>query len=148
VDYISIKWIIKIYIFTNKLEQMESIGTRIKRFRELKNLTQEHIAEKLGISQNSYSRLENESVKITTERLKEIAVVLDVPAEYLLNTDAPIYNFSNNASIKYAGQFDNIYDGQKELLQKTIEILETQLKEANEDRKRLLLMISELTKNK
>ncbi len=127
---------------------MESIGTRIKRFRELKNLTQEHIAEKLGISQNSYSRLENESVKITTERLKEIAVVLDVPAEYLLNTDAPIYNFSNNASIKYAGQFDNIYDGQKELLQKTIEILETQLKEANEDRKRLLLMISELTKNK
>jgi transcriptional regulator with XRE-family HTH domain len=127
---------------------MESIGTRIKRFRELKNLTQEHIAEKLGISQNSYSRLENESVKITTERLKEIAVVLDVPAEYLLNTDAPIYNFSNNASIKYAGQFENIYDGQKELLQKTIEILETQLKEANEDRKRLLLMISELTKNK
>jgi transcriptional regulator with XRE-family HTH domain len=127
---------------------MESIGNRIKRFRELKNLTQEHIAEKLGISQNSYSRLENESVKITTERLKEIAVVLDVPAEYLLNTDAPFYNFSNNASIKYAGQFENIYDGQKELLQKTIEILETQLKEANEDRKRLLLMISELTKNK
>lgn len=125
---------------------MERIGTRIKRFREIKNLTQEHLAEKLGISQNSYSRLESETVKISTDRLKEIAQILDVPAEYLMNTDAPVYNFSNNASIKYAGQIENIYDDQKELLHKTIEILEIQLKEANEDRKRLLEIISELTK--
>jgi transcriptional regulator with XRE-family HTH domain len=125
---------------------MERIGTRIKRFRELKNLTQEHLAERLGISQNSYSRLESETVKITTDRLKEIAGVLDVPAEYLLNTEAPVYNFSNNSSIKYAGQIENIYDDQKELLQKTIEMLETQLKEANADRKRLLEMIAELVK--
>jgi transcriptional regulator with XRE-family HTH domain len=125
---------------------MERIGTRIKRFREIKNLTQEHLAEKLGISQNSYSRLESETVKISTDRLKEIAQILDVPAEYLMNTDAPVYNFSNNASIKYAGQIENIYDDQKELLHKTIEILEIQLKEANEDRKRLLEVISELTK--
>jgi transcriptional regulator with XRE-family HTH domain len=125
---------------------MERIGTRIKRFREIKNLTQEHLAEKLGISQNSYSRLESETVKISTDRLKEIAGILDVPAEYLMNTDAPVYNFSNNASIKYAGQIENIYDDQKELLHKTIEILEIQLKEANEDRKRLLEIISELTK--
>ena len=125
---------------------MERIGTRIKRFREIKNLTQEHLAEKLGISQNSYSRLESETVKISTDRLKEIAQILDVPAEYFMNTDAPVYNFSNNASIKYAGQIENIYDDQKELLHKTIEILEIQLKEANEDRKRLLEIISELTK--
>jgi len=125
---------------------MERIGTRIKRFREIKNLTQEHLAEKLGISQNSYSRLESETVKISTDRLKEIAQILDVPAEYLMNTDAPVYNFSNNASIKYAGQIENIYDDQKELLHKTIEILEIQLKEANQERKRLLEIISELTK--
>jgi transcriptional regulator with XRE-family HTH domain len=90
--------------------------------------------------------LESETVKISTDRLKEIAEILDVPAEYLMNTDAPVYNFSNNASIKYAGQIENIYDDQKELLHKTIEILEIQLKEANEDRKRLLEIISELTK--
>lgn len=129
-----------------KSVKMERIGTRIKRFRELKNLTQEHIAEKLRISQNSYSRLENETVKISTDRLKEIAGILDVPAEYLLNTEAPVYNFSNNASIRYAGQFENIYDDQKELLHKTIEVLENQLKELNEDKKRLLELISELTK--
>jgi transcriptional regulator with XRE-family HTH domain len=125
---------------------MERIGTRIKRFRELKNLTQEHLAERLGISQNSYSRLESETVKITTDRLKEIAGVLDVPAEYLLNTEAPVYNFSNNTSNKFVGHIENIYDDQKELLQKTIEMLETQLKEANADRKRLLEMIAELVK--
>jgi transcriptional regulator with XRE-family HTH domain len=125
---------------------MERIGTRIKRFRELKNLTQEHLAERLGISQNSYSRLESETVKITTDRLKEIAGVLDVPAEYLLNTEAPVYNFSNNTSNKFVGHIENIYDDQKELLQKTIEMLEIQLKEANADRKRLLEMIAELVK--
>jgi transcriptional regulator with XRE-family HTH domain len=125
---------------------MERIGTRIKRFRELKNLTQEHLAERLGISQNSYSRLESETVKITTDRLKEIAGILDVPAEYLLNTEAPVYNFSNNTSNKFVGHIENIYDDQKELLQKTIEMLETQLKEANADRKRLLEMIAELVK--
>jgi transcriptional regulator with XRE-family HTH domain len=125
---------------------MERIGTRIKRFREIKNLTQEHLAEKLGISQNSYSRLESETVKISTDRLKEIAEILDVPAEYLMNTDAPVYNFSNNSSNRFVGHVENLYDDQKELLQKTIEILEIQLKEANEDRKRLLEIISELTR--
>jgi transcriptional regulator with XRE-family HTH domain len=125
---------------------MERTGKRIKRFRELKNLTQEHIAEKLGISQNSYSRLENETVKISTDRLKEIAQILDVPAEYLINTEALVYNFSNNASIRYAGQIENIYDDQKELLHKTIEVLELQLKELNEERKRLLEIITKLTK--
>jgi transcriptional regulator with XRE-family HTH domain len=125
---------------------MERIGTRIKRFREIKNLTQEHLAEKLGISQNSYSRLESETVKISTDRLKEIAGILDVPAEYLMNTDAPVYNFSNNSSNRFVGHVENLYDDQKELLHKTIEILEIQLKEANEDRKRLLEIISELTK--
>jgi transcriptional regulator with XRE-family HTH domain len=124
---------------------MERIGTRIKRFREIKNLTQEHLAEKLGISQNSYSRLESETVKISTDRLKEIAEILDVPTEHLMNTEAPVYNFNNNSN-KFVGYFENIYDDQKELLHKTIEILEIQLKEANEDRKRLLEIISELTK--
>jgi transcriptional regulator with XRE-family HTH domain len=125
---------------------MERIGTRIKRFREIKNLTQEHLAERLGISQNSYSRLESETVKISTDRLKEIAEILDVPAEYLMNTDAPVYNFSNNSSNRFVGHVENLYDDQKELLHKTIEILEIQLKEANEDRKRLLEIISELTR--
>lgn len=125
---------------------MERIGTRIKRYREIKNLTQEHLAEKLGISQNSYSRLESETVKISTDRLKEIAEILDVPAEYLMNTDAPVYNFSNNSSNRFVGHVENLYDDQKELLHKTIEILEVQLKEANEDRKRLLEIISELTR--
>ena len=125
---------------------MERIGARIKRFRELKNLTQEHMAERLHISQNSYSRLENETVKISTDRLKEIAGILDVPTEYLINSEAPVYNFSNNASIRYAGQIENIYDDQKELLHKTIEVLEAQLKELNEDKKRLLEIISTLTK--
>ena len=34
------------------------IGHKIKKLRELKNLTQEHMANSIGISQGAYSRME------------------------------------------------------------------------------------------
>jgi len=33
---------------------MQGIGSKIKKVRELRNLTQEHTAEKLGLSQTGY----------------------------------------------------------------------------------------------
>jgi transcriptional regulator with XRE-family HTH domain len=34
------------------------LGTKIKKIRELRNLTQEYLADQLGISQPAYSKLE------------------------------------------------------------------------------------------
>lgn len=36
-----------------------NISNNIKQFRELKNLSQEHMAKQLHISQSSYARIEN-----------------------------------------------------------------------------------------
>ena len=53
------------------------LGHKIKNIRELKNLTQEFVAEKLDISQSAYSKIERET-KISDEKLAQIAEILEV----------------------------------------------------------------------
>lgn len=80
------------------------IGTKIKSIRELKNLTQEHIADRLHISQAAYSRLENGESKISDERLSQIADVLEVKPEDIQAFDSQKY-FNSNGNIEgsYSG---------------------------------------------
>jgi len=66
---------------------MKSIGNNIKKIRELRNFSQDHMAQKLGISQPEYSRIENDLVKIDADRLKKIAVILKVQIDLLYDFD-------------------------------------------------------------
>lgn len=61
---------------------MYQTGNKIKKLRELRNFTQGYMAEKLGISQSNYARLENDEVGISNERLKQIADVLETTKIY------------------------------------------------------------------
>lgn len=61
------------------------IGERIKEARLKKNLTQEKLAEKLGISTAFLSRLERGSSQINLKRLIEICSILDVNVGYIIN---------------------------------------------------------------
>lgn len=63
---------------------MNHIGKRIRMIREAKSLLQEYMAEELGISQASYARFENQTTRITVERLNEIARILDTDIGVLL----------------------------------------------------------------
>ncbi|NMR34942.1 helix-turn-helix transcriptional regulator [Chryseobacterium aquaticum] len=75
------------------------IGNNIKNIRELKNLTQEFVAEKLDISQSAYSRLEKGEIKISKEKLVQIAEVLEVKPEDIKEFDGQKYfNSFNNVS--------------------------------------------------
>ena len=75
------------------------IGTKIKNIRELKNLTQEYVAEKLDISQAAYSKLENGETKVSDEKLVQIAEVLEVKPEDIKAFDSQKYfNSFNNVS--------------------------------------------------
>lgn len=67
------------------------IGNNIKNIRELKNLTQEFVAEKLDISQSAYSRLEKGEIKISKEKLVQIAEVLEVKPEDIKEFDSQKY---------------------------------------------------------
>jgi transcriptional regulator with XRE-family HTH domain len=60
------------------------IGYKIKKIREIRNYTQEYMAEQLCISQVSYCRIEKSQTKIDLERFEKIAGILDISPVFLL----------------------------------------------------------------
>ena len=61
------------------------IGTRIKKARTAKHLTQEDLAEKLKVSVTYLSRLETGTSHINLKRLTQLCGLLDVSEGYILN---------------------------------------------------------------
>ncbi len=57
---------------------------KLKSLRKEFGLTQKQIAERLGISQNSYSYIENEKVKISDEYIEILCKLFMCSKEYLL----------------------------------------------------------------
>src|SRR5579859_7337494 len=72
-------------------------GQKLRLLREFRNYSQEYIAGKLGITQNAYSRIENNQTKITAERLGRLAVILNIPPLELLSDKEPVIHFSESS---------------------------------------------------
>ena len=64
---------------------MKDIYDNIRSLRILKNLSQEHVAECLGVSQSSYGKLERGTTKITWEKLIKIAETLQTTPWEIVN---------------------------------------------------------------
>jgi transcriptional regulator with XRE-family HTH domain len=134
----------KLFYFYKKKEM---IGRKIKMLRESKNYTQEYMASNLNISQNSYSRIENENVKISTDRLKEIASLLEVPSEYLISDESPSLTFNNNNNKidKFYGHVSNLSEGEKDIWLISIKQLENQIKHLQSENERLISLVERLS---
>lgn len=66
------------------------MDTRIKELREDNDLTQQQIADKLGITQRKYSYLETGTQQLTDEILVKLSKVYSVTTDYILRlTDKP-----------------------------------------------------------
>ena len=76
---------------------MKEAIENIKKFRELKNLTRDELADKLEMSVSGYSKLERGEVDITLTKLYRIAEILEVSVSQILNFDvSQIFNVNNN----------------------------------------------------
>lgn len=64
---------------------METIGTRLFELRKDKNITQEQLAEELGVSRQSVSNWELDKSLPDTERLFALAKIYDVSLDYIAN---------------------------------------------------------------
>jgi transcriptional regulator with XRE-family HTH domain len=113
---------------------MMSSAYKIKKLRESRKYSQEYVAEALGISQNAYSKIENEQTKLTTERLSKLAEILEVPEYELLESGTNFILQHNNITYAYVHQ---LFDNQKEVYEKMIDILKEQLSHAQDEIKRL-----------
>lgn len=68
-------------------------GQKLRLLREYRNYSQEYIAEKLGITQNAYSRIENNQTRLTAERLEKLAIILEISPLELLSEREPVIHF-------------------------------------------------------
>ena len=103
-----------------------NVGKNVKKLRELKNFTQQYMAERLQVSQKTYSNIEAAGNNVTVEVIGKIAHVLDVTIHTVLelNLDA-IFNSAyqegglsslntvspnNDVQEKEAAQLQNLID--------------------------------------
>lgn len=68
------------------------IGQRIRRFRKACNLSQEQLAEKIGISTTHMSHIETGNTKLSLSVFVDIANALSVQTDELLNDAPPLNN--------------------------------------------------------
>ena len=111
------------------------VGDNIKKLRELRNYTQQYLADQLEISLSGYGKIERNETDVSLGRLQQIADILGVDIHGILRfDDKHIFNLNNNEVAN--GQVNNYYSGREELLERIIE----QLRKENEN----LLSIIEL----
>lgn len=60
---------------------------KIRFIREKKNLTQEQMANELGLSTNGYANLERGETRLSVDRLEKIATILGVDVTELMTSD-------------------------------------------------------------
>jgi transcriptional regulator with XRE-family HTH domain len=109
------------------------IGLNIKKIRELKNFTQEYMAEQLKMSQRGYSKIENGEVDISFTRIKDIAKVLGLKATEIVGFDEKFVLFSithNQTGVENGIYINNeLSNKERELYEKQIALLEAQNQE-------------------
>lgn len=116
---------------------MTGIEEKIRNMRELKNFTQEYMAEKLGITQAGYSKIESGATKLSYNKIEEISKVLGVQTEELLAFDSQKYfnsfnnvKGSNNGSVTIKvedGDIKKLYEDKIRLLEKLLYNTEREL---------------------
>jgi len=66
-----------------------AIGQRIRKFRKSRGLSQEELAEKIGISTTHMSHIETGNTKLSLPVFVDLASVLEVRADELLSDSNP-----------------------------------------------------------
>ena len=100
----------------------ELLGTRIKEFRKARGLSQEQLAEIIGIEQKHVSRLEVGKSYPTIDRLEKIAAALNAPMRSFFDCGG------NENNAERAGKIVKM------------------IRELDEDYRRIILKFSEIMK--
>ena len=107
---------------------MQNLGLKIKKLRELKNLTQEHVAHALGLNQSAYSRLETGDTEISFSKIEKIAELFDMkPEEVISFNEQMVFNVMHNQTGQgYVVNF--ISENERRLYENQIESLKEEVK--------------------
>ena len=105
------------------------IGHKIKKLRELRNLTQEHMANSIGLTQGAYSRMELGETEITYSKLEKISAELGMkPEDVIAFNESMVFNVMNNQTGNGLVINNNqLSEGEKYLYQQQIELLKEEI---------------------
>ena len=126
------------------------IGDKIRKVRELKGYKQEYVADELGMSVTAYGNLERGESSPSFDRLEEIAKVLEVSVQDILNIPEhfnvqSIVNsqvgFNQKELHYYANQKSEEQKGEIESYRHTIEHLEKEIEFQREQIKQLMEIV-------
>lgn len=118
-------------------------GTKIASIRLARGYTQEYMAQKLGMAQNVYSKIEkNEKNKLDDELLEKIAETLGVTVDDIKSPTPIIMSFHNNGSQYNNTPFGTTYN---QIQESIIEELRNQLKVKDDLIARQLELIARLS---
>jgi transcriptional regulator with XRE-family HTH domain len=118
-------------------------GDKIRMVRNMRGLTQEVVAETLGVKQNTYSKYENNQSKISDEQLKSLAKILGVSEDDLKTPGPVVMNFHESDNSGYHNN-STFYQNQDILKQFSIQLGEKdrQLLEKDKQIEKLLQILS------
>lgn len=106
-----------------------AIGQRIRKIRKARGLSQEKLAEKVGISTTHMSHIETANTKMSLPTFAEIATVLEVRTDELLYDNRPearsvsinyITELLDDCTIQQVRIIEDIVKATKESLNKNI----------------------------
>ena len=99
-----------------------NVGKNLQVIRELNNYTQSYVADKLGISQKSYSNLERANNDISLDVLLRLSDLYQISLTKILelNAEAILNNNSQQGGISYINNQATFYNGEKEEFQQLL----------------------------
>jgi transcriptional regulator with XRE-family HTH domain len=66
------------------------VGYKIRAVRDVQGISQDYLASKLGVSQSTMSKIENDEMAVNFEKLYEISQILGVDINNVLNFDKSV----------------------------------------------------------
>jgi transcriptional regulator with XRE-family HTH domain len=89
------------------MSYIKNVASKIRQMRHFKALSQEWVADQVGISPRQYQRIESGQHDLSLQRLEEISKVLEVKPPELLGMDGK-YVIENGSSRGSGQGFTNI----------------------------------------
>lgn len=74
----------------------EFLNRNVKFLRTLKGLSQQELADKIGIDRSTISRIENNEIETTVDNAIKISDIFDIPLASLTGKDLTIESNNNN----------------------------------------------------
>lgn len=106
---------------------MEELFERIREARKRLNLTQEYVADYLGLSRATITQMENGNRKITADELSRLSSLFGLSADTLLNG-----NDISEPATMFARSFDRLNERDKAEIMNMIRFKEQQSEQKGE----------------